>query len=163
MGHGQDTATPAKHVERVHLAYEETHSRLWRALLAYSGSREIADDAAAEAFAQALRRGEVITDVAAWVWRAAFNLARGELARDRHEPVDPADAVESLPEPAVDLLRELQQLAPADRELLVLCHVGGWTPTELARITGAPAATVRVRLHRANRKARHLLTEEQGS
>jgi RNA polymerase sigma-70 factor (ECF subfamily) len=158
-------AQQAQHVDRVRAAYEATHARLWRTLLAYSGSREVADDAAAEAFAQALRRGDAITDVAAWVWRAAFNLARGELARRRAAPVDPGEAAESLPAPAVELLHDLQLLPAADRELLVLCHVGGWTPTELARITGTPAATVRVRLHRANRRARTLLseTEEHGS
>ena len=37
--------------------YREHGARLWRAVLLASGSREVADDAVAEAFAQALRRG----------------------------------------------------------------------------------------------------------
>ena len=155
-------------VERVHAVYVASHARLWRAVLAFSGSADVADDAVAEAFAQVLRRGAAVLDVEAWVWRSAFAIARGELARrsrDRDsagdERVERADdEAGSMPEPAIDLVRALQALPPADRELLVLCHAGGWTPTEIAAITGQPASTVRVRLHRANRRARRLLSEE---
>lgn len=150
-------------VERVRAAYESTHARLWRAVLAFSGSREITDDAVAEAFAQVLRRGDAVRDVEAWVWRSAFAIARGELARRTHEPDLGAEAGQPLPEPAVDLMRRLRELPVADRELLVLCHIGGWTPTELAEITGTPASTVRVRLHRANRRARVLFEGEDRS
>lgn len=38
--------------------YREHGNRLWWAILAYAGDREIASDAVAEAFAQALRRAE---------------------------------------------------------------------------------------------------------
>ena len=51
------------------------HGRLWRSLLAYAGDPEVASEAAAEAFAQAVRRGEALRDPAAWVWRAAFRIA----------------------------------------------------------------------------------------
>lgn len=154
-----------EHVERVHAAYRATHARLWRAVLAFAGSADVADEAVAEAFAQALRRGDAVRDVEAWVWRTAFAVARGELASRRRRPdgAPPDDIADSLPEPTIDLLRSLQALPAADRELLVLCHVGGWTPTELAAITGVPAATVRVRLFRANRRARHLLTQEESA
>lgn len=147
-------------VERVRAAYESTHARLWRAVLAFTGSREITDDAVAEAFAQALRRGEAVRDVEAWVWRSAFAIARGELARQPHVLHDGVEAGQPMPEPAVDLMRRLRALPVADRELLVLCHIGGWTPTELAEITTTPASTVRVRLHRANRRARALFEGE---
>ena len=45
-------------VERVRAAYEAVHAPLWRAVLAYSGSADVADEAVAEAFAQLLRRGD---------------------------------------------------------------------------------------------------------
>ncbi len=59
--------------------YREHGKRLWWALVAFSGDREIASDAESEAFAQALRRGDGIRDPLAWVWRAAFRIAAGEL------------------------------------------------------------------------------------
>lgn len=148
------------HVGRVHAAYSATHARLWRAVLAFAGSADIADDAVAEAFAQALRRGDAVRDVEAWVWRTAFAVARGELASRRRTADTVDDSATTLPDRAIDLISALQLLPAGDRELLVLCHVGGWTPTELADITGVPAATMRVRLFRANRRARRLLTEE---
>lgn len=148
-------------VERVRSAYEATHARLWRAVLAFTGSRHVTDDAVAEAFAQVLRRGDAVRDVEAWVWRSAFAIARGELAR-RASPGPATEAGgEPMPEPAVDLIRALLTLPVADRELLVLVHIGGWTPSELAAITGTPASTVRVRLHRANGRARRLFGQEE--
>lgn len=44
----------AVHLERV---YEEEGARVWRAVYLYAADREVASDAVAEAFAQALRRG----------------------------------------------------------------------------------------------------------
>jgi RNA polymerase sigma-70 factor, ECF subfamily len=74
---------PGDRLEPFAAAFDRTHERLWRALLAYSGDAEVASDAAAEAYAQAIRRGSAINDIDAWVWRAAFRIARGELARRR--------------------------------------------------------------------------------
>ena len=149
--------------DRVADAYRATHARLWRSVFAFTGSTEITDDAVAEAFAQVLRRGDEVRDVVAWVWRTAFAIARGQLADRRGAfavaAVDDLD--HELSERAVDLVLALARLAPRDRELIVLCHIGGWTPTELAQIAGLPASTVRVRLHRVTRRARDLFTEEE--
>src|SRR5262245_53877935 len=65
---------------RVEAAYRAVHPRLWRALLAFTGDAELASDAESEAFAQVLRRGDAVDDVAAWVWRSAFRIAAGLLA-----------------------------------------------------------------------------------
>lgn len=142
---------------RVRAVYVSDHARLWRSVYAFSGSREVADEAAAEAFAQALRRGDEIRDVAAWVWRSAYAIARGELQRRRrHGSV-------ARPEPAGTdgqlsvLLTALAELPESDRELIVLCHVAGWKPGELAAVLDANPGTIRVRLHRATFRARELL------
>jgi RNA polymerase sigma-70 factor (ECF subfamily) len=162
---GQDAAVAGDPiVERVRAVYESGHPRLWRAVLAFTGSRDITDDAVAEAFAQVLRRGDIVRDVEAWVWRSAFAIARGELGRRGSSPSPAAVPIEvgtDAPEVSLDLVRRLQSLPVADRELLVLCHIGGWTPTELAAMTGTPASTIRVRLHRANRRARPLFEEDR--
>ena len=149
-------------VARVRGVYETDHARLWRSVYAFSGSRDVADEATAEAFAQALRRGDEIRDVAAWVWRSAFAIARGELQRRRHTSAEPreisrVDTVDGLG----DLLRRLGTLSEQDRELIVLCHVGGWKPGELAKVLGEPAGRVRVRLHRATERAREILENDR--
>ncbi len=155
-------------VERVRRVYETDHDRLWRSLFAFCGSRPLADDAVAEAFAQALRRGDQIDDVAAWVWTSAFKIARGELKQRGRTTGDPLGdqrsvAVTDDDEDIQHLLQRLSALSHDDRELIVLCHVGGWKPRELAPVLGIPAGTLRVRLHRATARARELLEGEDQS
>ena len=53
--------------ERVRDVWERDHARLWRSVLAWSGSAEVASDAVAEALAQLLRRGDDVRDPAAWI------------------------------------------------------------------------------------------------
>ena len=75
--------------------------RLWRAVVAYTGDRELASDAVAEAFTLALERQDEISSLSGWVWRVAFRLASAELRsrrRSAHQtpadrPVDPVSAV----------------------------------------------------------------------
>lgn len=49
----------------------------------YTGRPEGASDATAEAFAQAIRRSPELRDPLAWIWRAAFRIAAGEMHADR--------------------------------------------------------------------------------
>lgn len=63
-------------VERV---YREHGERLWRTVLLFSRDRDVASDAVAEAFTQALGRGGEIRALPGWVWRTAFRVAAGEL------------------------------------------------------------------------------------
>jgi len=146
--------------DRVRAVYEADHARLWRSLYAFTASPSIADDAAAEAFAQALRRGDEIRDVQAWVWRAAYSIARGELKRRGSNQALHDVSFDDRNDGVGDLLARLGSMSAGDRELLVLCHVGGWKPGDLARVTGVPAGVIRVRLHRATRRARDLLSTE---
>lgn len=149
-------------VERVRTVYETDHARLWRSIYAFSGSRDVADEATAEAFAQALRRGDEVRDVAAWVWRSAFAIARGELQRRRRRGPEVSDSITNEGVDGLgDLLRRLAALSEQDRELIVLCHVGGWKPGELAAVLGEPAGRVRVRLHRATERAREILENDR--
>ena len=65
--------------DQVREVYGHVRGPLWRALVAWSGSTDVADEAVAEGFAQLLRRGPDVRDPAAWVWRASFKLAAGDL------------------------------------------------------------------------------------
>ena len=153
-------------MERVRRVYETDHVRLWRSVYGFARSRHVADEAVAETFAQALRRGDELRDVQAWVWRTAFAIARGELQRastsgGTHDDV--ADLVfERVDEgPGLsNLMESLSGLSHDDREILVLCHVGGWTAGELGPVLGESSGALRVRLHRATKRARALLDGE---
>jgi RNA polymerase sigma-70 factor (ECF subfamily) len=147
-------------VERVRLAYEAVHAPLWRAVLAYSGSADVADDAVAEAFAQLLRRGDGVDDPAAWAWRSAFRIAAGELKRRGAAATGTLpDVGVSASEPALDLIAALQHLSPQQRACVVLCDLAGHPGPEAARLLGTTAATVRVQRMRARRRLRDLLED----
>lgn len=148
-------------VERVRAAYEAVHAPLWRAVLAYSGSADVADEAVAEAFAQLLRRGDGVDDPAAWAWRSAFRIAAGELKRRGGAPTAGRvpDVGVAVPEPALDLIAALRHLTEQQRACVVLCELAGHPAPEAARLLGTTAATVRVQRMRARRRLRDLLED----
>src|SRR6266496_4141512 len=76
--------SPQGELERL---YRDHRDRMWRAVFAFAGDREIANDAVSEAFAQALRRGDEIRSPERWLWRTVFRVAAGELKlRGRRGP-----------------------------------------------------------------------------
>lgn len=137
--------------------YREHGARIWHALLAFCGDAEVASDALAEAFAQALRRGEAIRDPLRWVWRAAFRIARGELKERRRLAVVELDASYELEEPALELLRALAKLSSRQRAAVALFYLGDYPVKEVAAMLGASASAVRVHLTRGRRRLRTLL------
>jgi RNA polymerase sigma-70 factor (ECF subfamily) len=154
--------------------FEAEHARLWRSVLAHTGDPEVASDAVAEAFAQAVRRGDAVRDPAAWLWRTVFRIAGGILAaRDRHDgPAhdgrahdgradggESAASTDTLPDEVVVLLDALARLGEADRRVVVLSLVGGLSATEVGRAVDASPGAVRVRLHRARSRLRAALTD----
>jgi RNA polymerase sigma-70 factor (ECF subfamily) len=146
--------------------YREEGARLWRAILAYSGDREVANDAVAEAFAQALRRGAAIRKPRPWVWRAAFRIAAGEMAgRARfvevHYAADAHAALDSDPDPSGALMSALRTLPPMQRGSLVLHYFAGYRAREVAQILGSTSAAVRVHLSRGRRRLRELLEDDR--
>ena len=155
-------------VVRVRAVYDEVSAPLWRAVLAWSASTDVADEAVAEGFAQLLRRGPEVRDPAAWVWRATFRLAAGDLQRRRARQGDAAAVpegmvgpVDRLPDDAVDLVRALARLSEQQRSCVVLVDVAGHTAPSAAAVLGTSAATVRVQLMRARRRLRDLLTDPE--
>jgi RNA polymerase sigma-70 factor (ECF subfamily) len=134
--------------ERLENVYRETGDRLWRALLAFSGDREVADEAVAEAFAQALQRDGVLVDPAAWVWASAFRIARGILAQRTAIPLVDVDVASAAinPEALMDLLEQLRRLSPSQRAAVILHHYVGYSVAEIAAILGSSKGAVRVHL-----------------
>jgi RNA polymerase sigma-70 factor (ECF subfamily) len=149
----------------VRASYCATHGRLWRAVLGWSGSTDVADEAVAEAYAQLLRRGDAVRDPDAWAWRTAFRVAAGELARRRDRPVGavPVDgpSLDRLPSDAAHLVDALAELSDQQRACVVLVDVAGHTAPSAATVLGTTAATVRVQLMRGRRRLRDLLAEEE--
>ena len=154
---GAATLTTSR--DPVERAYRAQGDRLWRALVLFSGDREIASDAVAEAFAQALRRGAEIRDVEAWVWRTGFAVARGELKRRGTLSPEVPDLPQDAQPDMVDLVRALATLSPKQRGAAVLHHYAGYSNRETAQILGTTPAAVGVHLERARARLRELLED----
>lgn len=135
--------------------------RLWRALLGFTGDPEVASDAMAEAFAQALGRLEAIRTPVPWVWRAAFRIAAGEMKQRGQRSTMEEEAYE-MPDPARELIEALRVLSPKQRGAVVLHHYAGYSVREAAAILGSTASAVKVHLHRGRRRLRELLEESYG-
>jgi RNA polymerase sigma-70 factor, ECF subfamily len=148
---------PVTELERI---YREQGPRLYRALLLYSGDREVAADAVAEAFAQALRRGEAIRSPERWIWKTAYLVAAGELGRRRPTGDPKPEPAYEIPETPILLSIAMRELSPMQRASIALHDFAGYTLREVAAFTGSTASAVSVHLVRAHRKLRKHLEED---
>lgn len=142
--------------------YRTDGVKLWRALYAFANDEDVASDAAAEAFARALRRGSEIRDLRAWVWRTAFRLAAGELqerGRVHRGPV-PERAVHDA-ELDDALVTALKGLTPQQRLVIVLYYYADCPVAEISRRTGMNELAVRAHLSRGRRRLRILLGDDR--
>lgn len=145
---------------RIEELYRAEGNRLWRAVWAYAGDREVASDAVAEAFAQLLRRGAAVREVRGWVWRTAFRIAAGELAdRRRRTGGETKEGTYEDADPADDLVQALRHLSPKQRGAVVLHHYAGYSAREIASMIGSTGPAVRVHLSQGRKRLRELLRE----
>jgi RNA polymerase sigma factor (sigma-70 family) len=154
-----DSVAAAGEIEAV---YRQDGDRLWRALYAFAGNEEVASDAVAEAFAQALRRGSAIRDVRSWVWRSAFRLAAGDLKRQSNlsrAPMPEGVFHDALPDE--ELLMALQGLTPQQRAVIVLHYYADCPVREISRRTGINPLAVRAHLSRGRKRLRVLLGDDR--
>ena len=144
---------------RVEEFYRNHSTQMWRALLSFSGDPEVASDAVAEAFAQALRRGPAIRSVERWVWKAAFRIAAGEL-KERRRFSPQVDRATTPAEPRFELWNSLRELSPRQRACLFLHYYAGDPPRDIARMIGSTQSAVRVHLFRGRARLAEILDGE---
>lgn len=161
------------------------HRRVFRLAVRLLGDEESALDAAQEAFLRAWRGlagfegGALFTT---WLTRIAINTCRNELRRrasrkharpaslDAPGPQEGSSLGEQVPAPDDPplgrlegrelrraFLRELQELDPGEREVLVLKEVEDLPYEAIAELLDVPVGTVRSRLHRARAALRRRL------
>jgi RNA polymerase sigma-70 factor (ECF subfamily) len=149
-------------VDPMEEVYRRIGPRLWRALFASSGDPEVASDALAEAFAQAIVRSDGIRSLEPWLWTAAFKIAAGELSRKNDPSRIPAEPTYEMSPPADHIVSALRQLSPKQRAAVVLHDYADRPTEEVAEALGISSATVHVHLGRARRRLRRLLEDRDG-
>ena len=140
--------------------YREHGPQLLRSVLLFTGDRELANDAVAEAFAQAIRRGEQVHSALPWITRVAFRVAAGELKDRRRIAYPIAERSYEMAEPAAELVAALAQLSPKQRAAAVLHFRDGYTLAEVAEIIGSTTSAVGVHLNRARKRLRDILGDD---
>lgn len=138
--------------------YRAQGPNLWRAIVAYSGDPEIASDAVAEAFAQAIRRGDALLQPERWIWKVAFRVAAGALKGRSSASELPSGSYE-LPEDAFLMTSLLCRLPTKQRAALVLHYYADLPGQQIAEILGITVATVHVHLSQGRRRLRQLLED----
>jgi len=139
--------------------YRDEGARLWWALLTYTGDREIASDAVAEAFARALAQTEQIREPSPWVWRVAFRIAAAELKAARKRADHQPDGLVDVDEVAADVLLAIRQLPDRQRAVVALFYLEDKSTREIASLLGMAVPTVSVHLHRARARLREILED----
>jgi RNA polymerase sigma-70 factor (ECF subfamily) len=162
MGIVTTVVIPVEATSDVEAVYRQDGARLWRALYAFSGDEDVASDAVAEAFAQALRRGPAIRDVRRWVWRSAFRIAKGDLKRGSDILRGPLpEGVSHDAHPDEQLLMALQRLTPQQRAVIVLHYYADFPVREISIRAGINPLAVRAHLSRGRKHLRALLGDER--
>jgi RNA polymerase sigma-70 factor (ECF subfamily) len=134
--------------------------RVWRAAYSTAGERELANDAAQDAFLQAasaLHRFDPSRALEPWLVRIAINRAI-DLVRARRRLVAEEHADERFafdePLPDPELQEALARLGPERRAVVALHYWFDYTTPEIAEVLGIPVGTVNSRLARALRDLR---------
>lgn len=152
--------------------YERHRRAVFTFLLRLTGATEAAEDLLQEAFFRIwLGRAEyrAAGEFRAWLFTIARRLA---IDRFRRQGLawedDPAALETAVSTEAPDRLAEargelarlqraLDQLPPAQREVVLLARLVGAKAEEIAQVTGSTPGAVRVQLHRALQRLRALL------
>jgi RNA polymerase sigma-70 factor (ECF subfamily) len=130
---------------------------MWRAVFAFAGDPEVASDAVAEAFTQALRRGDALRSPERWLWRTIFRIAAGELKQRKRRVAERVEGAYEMDDLARDLVTALAELSEKQRAAVVLHHAAGYPAKEIAEIIGSTTPGVHVLLSRARKRLRELL------
>jgi RNA polymerase sigma-70 factor (ECF subfamily) len=156
------------------LLYLRHREKVYRFVVRLAGTESVADEVINEVFVSAWRNAEDFkgeSQVGSWLLGIARFKAISACRRRVEAPwdeyaaaniADPADspAVSAEKRERSDILQQcLAKLTPSHRNVLNLIYFQGRKIEEVARSTGAPASTVKTRLHYARSRMADLLTE----
>jgi RNA polymerase sigma-70 factor (ECF subfamily) len=160
-------------------AFNSARDELISTLVYVVGNRDMAQDAAQEAFVKCWRNRHQIAEVEnlrAWIFRVAMNAAK-DLRRSAWSRKARGFSGEELflpgrdgpPEDDLDdrdaLIRiraAIHELRPEEKEIFLLRQNGDLTFEEIADLRGAPIGTVKTQMRSALAKLKKILRPENG-
>lgn len=156
----------------LHYLYVRYADDVYRYVNSIVQDPHVAEDVTQSIFARmmtAIRRYEERqVPFSAWILRVARNAALDHLRSRRQVPVEdlrrPDEHDESADFERSQSLREaLHQLPDEQREVLILRHIGGRSPGEIAASLGKSDSAVHGLLHRGNKALRQALMERDAA
>jgi RNA polymerase sigma-70 factor (ECF subfamily) len=142
--------------------YEREFPAVFRAVFLLCGDRQLAEDAAQEAFARALARWRRLRDqpwAAGWVTTTAFNVARRQLRKRPTMSVGPDAGQESPHDERLDLHAAIRALPTRQQEAVALHYLLDLPVAQTAAAMGCDEGTVKSHLHRARSALNRALFE----
>lgn len=149
--------------------YNGHYTSIWRYVVGRTGSREIADDVAAQVFLEALQSiGRFRLEgkpIVAWLYTIARNHAAKSVRARRREiqgplPEVPGEGIEAALVDSLALAQALGQLTKDQRDIVALRHYAGCSTTEIATVLGKSERAVYAAETRAMASLRRLLQSE---
>lgn len=141
--------------------YERRRAEVHAAVAVTVGDNDLASEAVDEAFVRAAERWAQVSGMdrpAGWVYRVAVNWATSWRRKWSRRPIRPVEALDRPHEDdlgTVTLLEELSGLPLAQRQMLVLRFVLGYSVPETAVTLGVAEGTVKSGVHRARQQLRN--------
>jgi len=182
MPEGAAKRSGARHESARRAEFEELYERHGREVWALAYARwmdsDLAQDVTQEAFLRLWKHWEagesdVIQNPRAWLLRVARNLAedysKSAFRRNGTQPPELLNGVHSKqPMPIETLERDelfgqlrsvLEELSPADRDILTLRYALDYDSNRIAEILGVAVTAIHMRLSRARQRVAERLTE----
>ncbi|GAC1399905.1 MAG: hypothetical protein NVSMB52_13490 [Chloroflexota bacterium] len=138
---------------------------IYNFLLALLHDSDVALDCAQDTFLRAyenLRRGKPVNSP--WLYTVARNRAMDEFRRNKKVQPD-LETLENIPvhestDRSLAVRAVMEQMSPADREVLYLFDIAGFKTDEIGTMLGVRGAAIRQRLSRARERFRVLYGAE---
>ena len=153
--------------------FAEFGDAIFRFCVVKVSNTALAEDMTQEVFMrywQYLRAGKEMTNTRALLYTIAHNLAKDWYKKKKSESLEPhlelghePATSEASPEAHAEqqeLIATIEDMAPLDKEVLLLTYVEGLEPREIAAALGENANTISVRLNRAMKRLRTKLEHD---
>jgi RNA polymerase sigma-70 factor (ECF subfamily) len=151
-------------------AFRSYSDAIFRFCMVKVSNVELAEDFTQEVFMrywQALRSGKEMTNTRSFLYTIANNLAKDWYKRKKADSLDakmesgyePRGSVSGAETDAsyAEVLSVIEDMEDGDREVLLLRHVEGFDPKEIAGMLDESANTISVRLNRAMKRLQEKL------
>lgn len=157
-------------VDKLSVLFDRYHVRLYEFFRRMNSSQSTAEDLVQDVFFRVLKYRQTFRDdnrFVPWVYRIARNARHQHYKKNRTEG-SPAKAENVAPSPVLGLEKEeeasrlrtaLSQLEDEKRELLALVWYQEMKYEHIAELLGVNVGTVRVRIYRALRDLREILSK----